>query len=533
MKTKVSFVSPETLVGCLFMLFLINNNNLYSQNYPPQRGRSTDFIFRKIPAQTSIIKKGINTNNPFSTSPGFSYSLQDGDVKEFVEGTDYKIQGKYSIKQEVVKDTVLSNGLTYKQIRWTPLLNSIPDTLYYEYERVDADGNVHTFYNNEDKLLYVFNLDSGAVFNSQYPGMKWRVASKYNVTGYGLKLQGVDFELIDSSLMVWETTSVLEKFGLIYYDRVSREPLYTRIGEYWGAILGKEKFGEVLAITNDTDLREFYPLKPGNIWKYEMEQLGTHTELRKCIKDTVLSDNYTYSKISVRNFLNKYSTGDDVHYERIDSLGNIYSDFDHISIGKRYKLSTCVGDTFYTSYGYLYRLDNKFYYDDDILNKTSVMLVLRLKEVPWGNDIYFSKGLGVRQINVEGVGGPDLLVGAVLDGISYGDTTSITTSVEEIIAGVKDYDLLQNYPNPFNPSTTLRYYLSRPSHIVLEIYSFIGEKVKELVNKEQHSGTYEITWNGKDENSKEVSSGVYFAWLKLTSPGIASKTLIHKLLLTK
>ncbi|MGE5436950.1 MAG: FlgD immunoglobulin-like domain containing protein, partial [Syntrophothermus sp.] len=122
---------------------------------------------------------------------------------------------------------------------------------------------------------------------------------------------------------------------------------------------------------------------------------------------------------------------------------------------------------------------------------------------------------------------------AVLDGISYGDTTSITTSVEEIIAGVKDYDLLQNYPNPFNPSTTLRYYLSRPSHIVLEIYSFIGEKVKELVNKEQHSGTYEITWNGKDENSKEVSSGVYFAWLKLTSPGIASKTLIHKLLLTK
>lgn len=87
---------------------------------------------------------------------------------------------------------------------------------------------------------------------------------------------------------------------------------------------------------------------------------------------------------------------------------------------------------------------------------------------------------------------------------------NVTTSVEPVELQPKEFTLRQNYPNPFNPRTTIKYQLPFSAHIVLRIYSIIGQEVKTLVDADKLSGSYSVVWDGKDNWGKEVSSGVYF-----------------------
>ncbi len=75
------------------------------------------------------------------------------------------------------------------------------------------------------------------------------------------------------------------------------------------------------------------------------------------------------------------------------------------------------------------------------------------------------------------------------------------------------YALAQNYPNPFNPSTTISYTIPAPAYVRLEILSVIGERVRVLDEGYRAAAAYSVIWDGKDENSRTVSSGVYFCRL--------------------
>jgi N-acetylmuramoyl-L-alanine amidase len=81
--------------------------------------------------------------------------------------------------------------------------------------------------------------------------------------------------------------------------------------------------------------------------------------------------------------------------------------------------------------------------------------------------------------------------------------------IADIVPG--SYRLAQNYPNPFNPSTTIRYSLPEESHVKIEIYNMLGQKVTTLVDEMQDQGTFEVTW------TPVVSSGMYFYRLEATS----------------
>lgn len=72
--------------------------------------------------------------------------------------------------------------------------------------------------------------------------------------------------------------------------------------------------------------------------------------------------------------------------------------------------------------------------------------------------------------------------------------------------------LLQNVPNPFNPDTVIRYRLGDELHqrTTLAIYSLEGQLIRLLVNNESQSqGTYEVRWDGKDDEGRQVASGPY------------------------
>jgi len=52
--------------------------------------------------------------------------------------------------------------------------------------------------------------------------------------------------------------------------------------------------------------------------------------------------------------------------------------------------------------------------------------------------------------------------------------------------------LSQNFPNPFRDETKIKYCLPFKIKVNLSVFDSSGKKVKELVNKIQEAGTYEI-----------------------------------------
>ncbi|MGB8656284.1 MAG: FlgD immunoglobulin-like domain containing protein [Candidatus Zixiibacteriota bacterium] len=78
----------------------------------------------------------------------------------------------------------------------------------------------------------------------------------------------------------------------------------------------------------------------------------------------------------------------------------------------------------------------------------------------------------------------------------------------------QDFQLLQNHPNPFNGQTVIKFDLLKPSEVTLVIYNTLGERVKTLAKGHFGAGTRSVSWDGKDENGKDLASGIYFYALK-------------------
>jgi len=76
-------------------------------------------------------------------------------------------------------------------------------------------------------------------------------------------------------------------------------------------------------------------------------------------------------------------------------------------------------------------------------------------------------------------------------------------------------ELMQNNPNPFNPSTAIKFYIPENNIVSIKIYDMLGREITTLINKTAEAGYHIVYWNGKDENGREVSSGVYL--YKLTA----------------
>lgn len=74
----------------------------------------------------------------------------------------------------------------------------------------------------------------------------------------------------------------------------------------------------------------------------------------------------------------------------------------------------------------------------------------------------------------------------------------------------EEFALLHNYPNPFNPQNQISYALPQDCDVKLTIYNLLGQSVRILVDEHQMAGYKKIFWDGKDEQGRDVASGVYF-----------------------
>ncbi len=75
---------------------------------------------------------------------------------------------------------------------------------------------------------------------------------------------------------------------------------------------------------------------------------------------------------------------------------------------------------------------------------------------------------------------------------------------------------LLTYPNPFTQTMEIKYRLTdeSPQMTAIKIYDISGRLVKTLLNKEQKSGYYTLTWDGRDNTGKKLPSGIYLIHLE-------------------
>jgi hypothetical protein len=92
--------------------------------------------------------------------------------------------------------------------------------------------------------------------------------------------------------------------------------------------------------------------------------------------------------------------------------------------------------------------------------------------------------------------------------------------------------LHQNYPNPFNPNTTIQFEIPfTGKHIVkveLRIYNLQGELICTLMNEEKEPGIYQIQWDGLDESSSKVATGIYLYQIRASEFNATKKMILMK-----
>ena len=88
--------------------------------------------------------------------------------------------------------------------------------------------------------------------------------------------------------------------------------------------------------------------------------------------------------------------------------------------------------------------------------------------------------------------------------------------------------LHDNFPNPFNEVTTIDYNLSKEASIKLAVYDLRGRHIKTLVNRRETEGFKTVRWNGRDENGKPKSSGIYLYKLSAGSFVESKKMILLK-----
>jgi len=97
------------------------------------------------------------------------------------------------------------------------------------------------------------------------------------------------------------------------------------------------------------------------------------------------------------------------------------------------------------------------------------------------------------------------------------------TGVDDVAELPKEVRLHNNYPNPFNPSTQIAFDLPRESHVTLEVYNILGERVALLVDEVRGAGYHQVRFDASG-----LASGIYL--YRMTANNV---TLMNKMVLMK
>ena len=93
-----------------------------------------------------------------------------------------------------------------------------------------------------------------------------------------------------------------------------------------------------------------------------------------------------------------------------------------------------------------------------------------------------------------------------------------------------EFALHPNFPNPFNSECQIAYQLPGSGNVSLAVFNLLGQRIRVLVEGERQAGYYQVTWDGRDDSGREVSSGVYCSRLEVDG---GKFTAVRKMVLLK
>lgn len=108
---------------------------------------------------------------------------------------------------------------------------------------------------------------------------------------------------------------------------------------------------------------------------------------------------------------------------------------------------------------------------------------------------------------------------------NYSEGTAMPLAAGSLMeTSVKPALLHNNYPNPFNSETNFSFTANRRGKADLLIYNVKGQRVRNLFSSEVESGDLiTVVWNGKNDQNRDVASGVYFYQLLIDEKPLAIK----------
>lgn len=93
------------------------------------------------------------------------------------------------------------------------------------------------------------------------------------------------------------------------------------------------------------------------------------------------------------------------------------------------------------------------------------------------------------------ISGPDGFYSMKISGI-YGDIAD-------------NLELGMPYPNPFSYSVNIPFIINSSGDIRFAVYTFSGQKIKDILFPAVDAGSYRIIWDGCNDNGTPVRQGIY------------------------
>jgi hypothetical protein len=292
-------------------------------------------------------------------------------------------------------------------------------------------------------------------------------------------------------------------------------------------------FSNGISRSQNTNPSEFLPLKVGNVWVYSCNQSGypqyycglCTSKIRVKLTNTSVIDGKTYyhGNITIVQ-VSGYCYGecltnlpDFSSYIRVDSLTGEVLQFS-ANGGCTYRPNEILLDSLkmhlYDSIWYNCQPPVQWY--SYVCLDTSNTIIFGqnrqcrrygIEGFEGGNGRTYVKGIGITAGGIYRVycNNSSQLLGCVIDGVVYGDTSTIV-GISELPNEIPYvFSLSQNYPNPFNPSTNIQFQVAKLGDVKLVVSDALGKEVATLINEQLKPGTYEIKWDGTN-----YPSGVYF-----------------------
>ncbi|RLG63548.1 hypothetical protein DRO02_06355, partial [archaeon] len=102
-------------------------------------------------------------------------------------------------------------------------------------------------------------------------------------------------------------------------------------------------------------------------------------------------------------------------------------------------------------------------------------------------------------------------------------------STQELAQGTllpTQYEVRRPFPNPMVDVTHIAVALPKASHVTLELYNIVGQKIHTILDGSMEAGYHLITWDCKDTYGDRLTPGVYFMRIK-----VGPYEKVHKLVI--